>query len=192
MQVKGRHQLKYGYRWVWRQPSPLTHTDTRSTLTLGRNFVNNPVNNTGGTGLATLLLGFVNSGSRGFLMEPYVLDVHEHGAFIQDDFKLKSNVTVNAGLRYEIFTPGVERDNKIVNYDPVNKVFDYAGENGTTRAANKKTQNGNLAPRLGIVWRAVPRTTCGPAGAGRLRPNAVPAVASSILFLPFSASSIER
>ena len=89
VQVVGRHQLKYGYRWVWRQPSPLTHTDTRSTLTLGRNFVNNPVNNTGGTGLATLLLGFVNSGSRGFLMEPYVLDVHEHGMFIQDDFKLR-------------------------------------------------------------------------------------------------------
>ena len=25
----------------------------------------------------------------------------------------------------------------------------YAGENGTSRSANKKTQYGNLAPRLG-------------------------------------------
>ena len=134
------------------QPSPLTHTDTRSTLTLGRNFVNNPVNNTGGTGLATLLLGFVNSGSRGFLMEPYVLDVHEHGMFIQDDFKLRRNITVNAGLRYEIFTPGVEREDRLANYDPVGKRFIYAGEDGATRAANKKTQFGNWAPRLGLAW----------------------------------------
>ena len=152
VQVKGRHQLKYGYRYVFRMPSPLTHTDTRSTLTEGRNFVNNPVNNSGGTGLATLLLGYVNSGARGFLMEPYVLHVHEHGAFIQDDFKLRRNVTVNAGLRYEIFTPGVEVEDRLANYDPVNKVFVYAGENGASRSANKKTQYGNWAPRLGLAW----------------------------------------
>ena len=85
-------------------------------------------------------------------MEPYVLDVHEHGAFIQDDFKLRRNVTVNAGLRYEIFTPGVERQDRLANYDPVGKRFIYAGEDGATRAANKKTQFGNWAPRLGLAW----------------------------------------
>jgi Carboxypeptidase regulatory-like domain/TonB-dependent Receptor Plug Domain len=152
VQVKGRHQLKYGYRFVWRTPSPLTHDNTRSNLNINRNFVNNPANNTGGSGMATLLLGFVNNGSRGFLQETYVLDVYEHGAFIQDDFKLRNNITVNAGLRYEIFTPGVERDNKLTNYDPVGKRFIYAGQDGATRAANKKTQFGNWAPRLGIAW----------------------------------------
>jgi carboxypeptidase family protein/TonB-dependent receptor-like protein len=152
VQVKGRHQLKYGYRFVWRTPSPLTHDNTRSNLNVGVNFVNNPVNNTGGTGLATLLLGFVNNGSRGFLERTYVLDVYEHGAFIQDDFKLRNNVTVNAGLRYEIFTPGVERENRITNYDPVGKRFVYAGEDGASRSANKKTQYGNWAPRLGMAW----------------------------------------
>jgi hypothetical protein len=152
VQVKGRHQLKYGYRFVWRTPSPLTHDNTRSNLNLGRNFVNNPVNNVGGTGLATLLLGFVNNGSRGFLERTYVLDVYEHGMFIQDDFKLRNNITVNAGLRYEIFTPGVEREDRLTNYDPVGKRFIYAGEDGASRSANKKTQFGNLAPRLGIAW----------------------------------------
>jgi hypothetical protein len=152
VQVKGRHQLKYGYRFVWRTPSPLTHDNTRSNLNLGRNFVNNPANNTGGSGLATLLLGFVNNGSRGFLQQTYVLDVFEHGMFIQDDFKLRNNITVNAGLRYEIFTPGVERDDRLTNYDPVGKRFIYAGQDGATRAANKKTRFGNWAPRLGIAW----------------------------------------
>jgi hypothetical protein len=150
--VRGRHQLKFGYRWVWRTPSPLTHDNTRSSLNFNRNFVNNPVNNTGGTGLATLLLGYVNSGSRGFLERTYVLDVHEHGMFIQDDFKLRNNVTVNAGLRYEIFTPGVEREDRLTNYDPVGKRFIYAGQDGASRSANKKTQYGNWAPRIGLAW----------------------------------------
>ncbi len=150
--VRGRHQLKVGYRWVWRTPSPLTHDNTRSNLNIGRNFVNNPVNNTGGNGLATLLLGYVNNGSRGFLERTYVLDVHEHGMFIQDDFKLRNNITVNAGLRYEIFTPGVEREDRLTNYDAVGKRFIYAGQDGASRSANKKTQYGNLAPRIGLAW----------------------------------------
>ena len=78
--------------------------------------------------------------------------MHEHGAFIQDDFKLRRNVTVNAGLRYEIFTPGVEVEDRLANYDPVGKRFIYAGEDGASRSANKKTQYGNWAPRLGLAW----------------------------------------
>ena len=50
VQLMGRHQLKYGYRWVVRFPSPFTNTDTRSTLTFNRNFTNNPVTNTEGSG----------------------------------------------------------------------------------------------------------------------------------------------
>jgi hypothetical protein len=47
--LKGEHQLKFGYRLVDRAPSPFTHTDTRSTITFGTSFVNNPVTNAGGT-----------------------------------------------------------------------------------------------------------------------------------------------
>jgi hypothetical protein len=55
VQIMGRHQLKYGYRWVVRMPSPLTHTDTRSTLTFARNFVNNPGNRRASTSATVLL-----------------------------------------------------------------------------------------------------------------------------------------
>jgi hypothetical protein len=152
VQIVGRHSLKYGYRWVYRMPSPFTNTDTRSSMTVGSTFVNNPVTNSGGTGLATLLLGYVNSGARGFLLEPYTMQVHEHGLFVQDDWKVNNRMVVNAGLRYEIFTPGTEEENRLTNFDPVNLRLVYAGEDGTTRAANKKTQYGNWAPRLGVTY----------------------------------------
>ena len=150
--LKGRHQLKFGYRLVDRYPSPFTNTDTRGTITFGRSYTNNPGTNVGGSGLASLLTGYINGASRGFLLEPYTLRTQEHGMFIQDDFKMSPRLTVNAGLRYEIFTAETEEDNKVVNYDPVGLRLIYAGEDGATASVNKKTQYGNFAPRLGITY----------------------------------------
>ena len=41
-----------------------------------------------------------------------------YGAFIQDDFRMTSRVTVNAGLRWEYFGVPFERYNHIGNFDP--------------------------------------------------------------------------
>jgi hypothetical protein len=144
--------LKFGYRFVDRWPSPFTNTDTRGTINFNRNFVNNPVTNTDGSGLAALLLGYINSASRGFLLEPYTLRTQEHGAFIQDDFKVNRRFTINAGLRYEIFTADTEENNKLTNFDPVGLRLVYAGEDGVSAMVGKKTRHNNFGPRLGITY----------------------------------------
>jgi hypothetical protein len=152
--IRGRHQLKFGYRLVDRYPSPFTNTDTRGSINFGRNYTNNPAVTPaiGGSGIASLLTGYINSAARGFLLEPYTLRTQEHGLFIQDDFKVSSRFTINAGVRYEIFRAETEEDNKIVNFDPVGLRLIYAGEDGASAAVNKKTQYKNFAPRIGLTY----------------------------------------
>jgi len=150
--LRGRQQLKTGFRYIRRYVSPFTNTDTRSSITFGRNLTNNPVTNTGGTGLATLLLGYATSGSRGFLLEPYYMTNHEYSAFLQDDVKLRPNLTLNAGLRYEVYVPDVEEGNRLVNFDLANRKLVYAGEDGADERVNKSIEWTNFAPRIGLTW----------------------------------------
>jgi hypothetical protein len=152
-----KHALKFGYHMVIRKPSPFTQSNTRGQLNIGNEYTRLPfsagaaVNGTG-TGLATLLLGYVNSGSRGFLNENYYLTNKEFAGFIQDDIKVTSRLTVNAGLRYEVYTPDVENRDLIVNFDPDKLRLIYAGEEGYSRSAGKKTRYGNFGPRLGFAY----------------------------------------
>ena len=149
--VKGRHTFKTGYRFLLRKPTPFTHTNTRSSISVNRNLTNNPQTNSQGSGISTLLLGYTTGGSRGFLLDFYEMTNSEHSAFIQDDWKASERLTINAGLRYEVYVPDTEAQDRLPNYDPVALELVYAGENAD-RHANKQTQWGNFAPRIGAAF----------------------------------------
>jgi carboxypeptidase family protein/TonB-dependent receptor-like protein len=149
--VKGRHSFKTGYRFLLRKPTPFTHTNTRSNISVNRNLTNNPQTNSQGSGISTLLLGYTTGGQRGFLLDFYEMTNSEHSAFVQDDWKASQRLTINAGLRYEVYVPDTEAQDRLPNYDPVALELVYAGENAD-RHANKQTRWGNFAPRIGAAF----------------------------------------
>jgi hypothetical protein len=147
-----RHQLKFGQHYIRRHTSPYTNISPRGTLAFNNNFTNDPASNLGGSGMATLLTGYVNSGGRGALLEPYYQSNNEIAFFFQDDFKVNQRLTLNLGVRYEIYTPDIEDRDRLVNVDRVGLKLVYANEDGTTRAVNKSTQYGNFGPRFGFAY----------------------------------------
>ena len=93
--------------------------------------------------------------------------------FAQDDIKLAPRLTVNAGLRYEIFGAPTEIHGRLTNFNPdiaIKGPIPAAGTfNGFTVSSNfngtfppgvvrnsyagfYKTPYGDVSPRLGLVW----------------------------------------
>jgi outer membrane receptor protein involved in Fe transport len=102
--------------------------------------------------MATLLTGYLTAGSRGALLEPYYQSNNEWGFFLQDDWKISKRLTLNIGVRYEIYTPDIEIRDRLVNVDRVGLKLVYAGEDGVSRTVNKSTQYGNIGPRFGFAY----------------------------------------
>ena len=71
---------------------------------------------------------------------PFPMDVYnwEQGYFFQDDWKVTPRLTLNLGLRYELITPFIDRNDLLVNFDP-NFVDQATGLRGRFIVPSEKT-----------------------------------------------------
>ena len=175
----GRHFIRFGgsYRWVrsWFNIS----SSARGSYTFSGAFTQNPSRPAGsGSGFADFLLGIPSNGSLSNFVDGD-LRYNYGGAFIQDDWKITPNFTLNLGIRYELWSQPVERQNQQANFltnltrliYANNKAPDGAPSitgpipDGLNQRSLMKTDTNNIAPRLGLAYRATANTVIR-AGAG--------------------------
>ena len=82
--------------------------------------------------------------------------------YAQDEWKIRPNVTLNLGLRYEYFTPLYEARNGQVYFDTISGVLKPSARDQNPLKGNKN----NFGPRLGLTWSPMPNRN-GFLGGGR-------------------------
>ncbi len=109
--------------------------------------------NDSGSAVANFLLGyqpgFIGRGTPG---GPYTIQNAEVAFFVQDDWKVNSDLTLNLGVRYDLFTAPTERFDRQSNFDPTTRLVNVAGENAPGGRDLANNDKNNFGPRLGFAY----------------------------------------
>ena len=107
---------------------------------------------TSGYALADVLLGRPASSTRiSSTAANWYQQTTSLGIFAQDDYKVTSTLTLNLGIRWDLFTPVTEKYNHISTFSPATGSMVLAGQNGLGSQL-WTTPYHNFAPRLGFAW----------------------------------------
>ncbi len=79
-------------------------------------------------------------------------------AYLQDDYKVNSKLTLNLGIRYEFATPQYTSDNKLANFDPTQRKLIFATDGSLYNRALVHPDPNDWAPRVGLAYRVLPKT----------------------------------
>ncbi|HEX4950467.1 MAG TPA: TonB-dependent receptor [Blastocatellia bacterium] len=123
--------------------------------------------------LADFMLGYPSQVTGTQLLDWARLRDLYTGAYFQDDWKTTSKLTLNLGLRYELFTQPVDARDRGSLFDTRTGKFVLPGQNGFTRAMVEGFHK-NFAPRFGFAYNLANRLTVrGGAGVfyGQRSPN---------------------
>ena len=148
--TRGRHTWKTGIEWSHSGVNYLQSNVPRGSYTFTGALTAN-LSNPGATGdaFADFLLGLPQDTSRTVGFAQAYLRQNSYAAFVQDDWRVSSRLTLNFGVRYEYFAPFTDARGQLLNLDystlPNPPSLVHVGSAG-------QPDRNNFAPRVGLAW----------------------------------------
>jgi hypothetical protein len=176
--TKGRHSMTFGLQMQWLQDNTTAQTSPSGIFTQAfspistANYVGANLSSTAtGYGYASFLLGAVNSAGTSV---PLFVETGGRykpiSPYFQDDWKIRPNLTVNLGLRWDYLPPYLEVQDRYSFFNPngTNPItnspgtLEFAGNRGADISCQCRTPINtywkHFGPRLGVAWSFNPKT----------------------------------
>ena len=170
--IRDKHTIKLGGEIRSEEFTIFQPASPRGQLIFDGPLTDNPAaTGTGGSGFAQFLLGLANSGN--------ITNLHNvdygrpvYAFYLQDDYKVTPRLTLNLGLRYELFFPVRERFDEQGSFDLATKsMLVPKGQkaqftpliaasipiSATVSRGLVSTDKNNFAPRVGFAYKATNR-----------------------------------
>jgi outer membrane receptor protein involved in Fe transport len=151
--LKGRHTLKMGFDWRWERLNVVQPPSPTGSFTF--NAIGSDLPGVSGTGtpLASFLLGQVQNFSIDLQTSTIQERAHFQEYFLQDDWKMTDRLTMNAGLRYTLNFPSIEKNGQTAVFNLETQQLEYP-----QTAPVRPLKKDNFGPRLGLVHRLTDKT----------------------------------
>jgi hypothetical protein len=158
---RGKHTLTYGLQYARNDMSTQTQQNGRGTF----NFTGQATSELGADGVAVtgtgfdfadFLLGRPQSASIQYSDTSMYFRQNNWTAYALDDWKIGSNLTLNVGLRWEFFSPLVEKYGQMANLDIAPDFTNVSVVTPATPGFPGGLINPDckdISPRLGLAWK---------------------------------------
>ena len=118
---RGNHSLKFGADMRWQQTNGADSAGQQGLFSFNSNETALPTaagRASTGNAFASFLLGAVDNASYNGLYVVPGIRYQYKAFFAQDDWKISRKLTLNVGLRWDLFTPRREHNTNISGFDP--------------------------------------------------------------------------
>jgi hypothetical protein len=165
--VKGKHTVKSGGSLTLRSREILNADSIVGVFNFNNNMTSNcagqtaagcSVNTATGFDVASFMLGLVNTKARNlFDANTYTEKRPEYTLYVQDDYRVTNRLTLNLGLRWDVYPPWVEIDNRQSNFDESTGTFVVASDNAVINGVEvgrylQTYSKRDLGPRFGLAY----------------------------------------
>jgi outer membrane receptor protein involved in Fe transport len=107
-----------------------------------------------GNAFADFLFGVVNNGSVAVQNAMVSTRAWSHAVFVQDDFRITPELTLNLGLRWQYDQSFRELNNGLAFFNPFTAEWEQFGVNAPETTFDPSLKQ--FAPRLGFAWNPIP------------------------------------
>ncbi len=150
--LKGNHSLKFGFEHRHTSDNFLDAQSLQGQITSSGIYTGNV-----GLGVPDFLLGDVSTAS---FTTPQVIHNYQYAFnfFAQDAWRLRPNLTITYGMRYELYSPLLNHQGQVSNFSPANGgTLIQAGSGDWYSRALVHPDLNNFAPRVGFSYQPTKR-----------------------------------